>query len=164
MPSSQPENGYVTALVLSTTPALPPLPGWNGCAGLALGVVDRASLDLHGLHPRLWPCSSLEADGLSVHTTHVGNRDRSWCRKIVHRRQRRFQHQSRQGRSVRRAAQSYGSARSSGGGVAGPAETGDMVRVLTGAVKWIDAGYALQKKGLRHAKGRSDGEGQEGRN
>ena len=139
------------------------MPGWNGCAGFALVVVDRASLGLHGLRPRLWPCSSLEADGPSVHTTHAGTSERSWYRKMVHRRQGRFQQQSRQGSAVRRAAQSYGAARSSGGG-AGPAETGGMVHIQTGDVKWIDAGYARQKKGLRHAKGRGDGEGQEGRN
>ena len=126
---------------------------WHGCAGLALVVVDHASLGLHGLRPRLWPCSSLEADGPSVHTTPVGNSERSWYRKMVHRRQGRFQHQSRQGSAVRRSAQSYGSACSSGGGGAGPAETGDMVRVQTGDVKWIDAGVCIAKEGATPYQG-----------
>jgi hypothetical protein len=105
-----------------------------------LVVVARASLGLHGLRPRLWPCASLEADGPSVHTTPVEYSERAWYRKMVQGRQGRFQPQRRQGSSVQKSVQSYGSARGSGGGGAGPADTGDMVRVQTGAVKWIDAG------------------------
>src|SRR5207253_11262263 len=98
---------------------------------------------LHGLRPRRWPCSSLDADGRSFHTTQMGHSDRSWDKKMVHGRQGGLQRQRLQVSSVRRSAQAYGAARGRGGGAAGSAGTGCMVRVQTRDVKWMGEGYAL---------------------
>ena len=163
MRSIQPENGHVTALVISTTPALPPGKGGMAAQGSpwSLSIVRHwasTACVLGSGHVR--PCRQT-GRRFTPHT---------WGTEIVPGAGRSFIDArgafsirvDRAGRSGERLSRT-GRRAVAEVAVLDQLKRGTWYASRPGMSNGLMRGYALQKKGLRHAKGRGDGEEHEGR-